>query len=221
MPTPDLTPISSYWDATADAFDDEPDHGLHDPQVRAAWSGRLAEWLPAAPSDVLDLGCGTGSLALLLAGQGHRPTGVDLSPRMVEQAERKLTSAGFTVPLLVGDAGDPPVAAGASFDVILARHLVWTLPDPEAALRRWLGLLRPAGRLVLVEGRWQSAQASDPYTPGAPALRWPGGVTAQELTEALRAAGARVSRHERLTDPTLWGRAVEDERYVLITELIS
>ncbi|TDD15599.1 class I SAM-dependent methyltransferase [Nonomuraea diastatica] len=216
MPASDLTHISAFWDSTADAFDDEPDHGLRDPQVRAAWSARLAEWFPRPSSDVLDLGCGTGSLTLLLARQGHRLTGVDLSPRMIERARRKLSSAGCTAPLLVGDAGDPPVAAGASFDVILVRHLVWTLPDPDAALRRWLGLLRPAGRLVLVEGHWQSARAAGPYAPGSPPLPWPGGVTALELTDALHAVGARVSHHEQLTDPALWGRAIEDERYALI-----
>ncbi|MZE76013.1 NUDIX hydrolase, partial [Streptomyces sp. SID5475] len=53
-----------YWDAAAPEFDEEPDHGLRDPAVRAAWSARLADWLPGEPSDVLDLGCGTGSLAL-------------------------------------------------------------------------------------------------------------------------------------------------------------
>ena len=51
--------------------------------------------MPPSPADVLDLGCGTGSLSLVLAEQGHRPVGVDLAPLMVEQAQRKLTAAGF------------------------------------------------------------------------------------------------------------------------------
>ncbi|WP_368406419.1 methyltransferase domain-containing protein, partial [Streptomyces sp. CC77] len=37
--------------------------------------------------------------------------------------------------------------------VVVVRHLVWALPDPVAALRTWVRLLRPGGRLVLVEGR--------------------------------------------------------------------
>ncbi|MEU3532965.1 methyltransferase domain-containing protein [Streptomyces murinus] len=55
------------WDARAAGFDEEPDHGLRDPAVRAAWAARLRSWLPRRPADVLDLGCGTGSLSLLAA----------------------------------------------------------------------------------------------------------------------------------------------------------
>lgn len=57
------------WDAAAGSFDEEPDHGLRDPAVRDAWARRMETWLPTAPSAVLDLGCGTGSLSLLVAGQ--------------------------------------------------------------------------------------------------------------------------------------------------------
>ncbi|GAA2508411.1 hypothetical protein GCM10023100_61460 [Actinocorallia cavernae] len=48
------------WDARAAGFDDEPDHGLRDPAVRAARAARLRSWLPGHLADVLDLGCGTG-----------------------------------------------------------------------------------------------------------------------------------------------------------------
>ncbi|MBW8819063.1 MAG: SAM-dependent methyltransferase, partial [Streptomyces sp.] len=60
------------WDAEAGSFDEEPDHGLRDPGVRGAWAERLRGWLPGGASDVLDLGCGTGSLSLLAAERGHR-----------------------------------------------------------------------------------------------------------------------------------------------------
>ncbi|RGA06338.1 class I SAM-dependent methyltransferase [Microbispora triticiradicis] len=214
MPVPDRESISSYWDAAADTFDDEADHGLRDLGVRAAWAGRLRSWMPRPPSDVLDLGCGTGSLTLLLAEQGHRPVGLDLSPRMAETARRKLASAGFAVTVLVGDASDPP-AAGASFDVVLARHLMWTLPAPERALRTWMSLLRPHGRLVLIEGNWRSSDDGPPYVAGAHALPWLGGVSAGPLLDVLRPYAASV-RVEPLTDPVLWGKTIHDERYAVI-----
>ncbi|GAA0390304.1 SAM-dependent methyltransferase [Acrocarpospora corrugata] len=213
---PDSSSIASYWDAAA-SFDDEADHGLLDPRVRAAWSERLRSWMPAAPADVLDLGCGTGSLSLLLAQQRHRPVGVDLAPLMVDQARRKLSTAGFDAPMLVGDAAGPPEAAGTAFDVILSRHLLWTLPDPERALSRWTGLLRPGGRLVLVEGRWAtSAEPEEDQSYADPgSLPWRGGVTAEDLQRALRPL-VRTSRVEPLPDPDLWGRPIHDERYAVV-----
>ncbi|MER5649774.1 class I SAM-dependent methyltransferase [Streptosporangium sp. NPDC002524] len=209
--------IASFWDAFAASFDEEADHGLRDPEVRTAWAERLRSWMPDAPADVLDLGCGTGSLSLVLAGQGHRPVGVDLAPLMVEQARRKLTEAGFDAVMMVGDASDPPARAGTSFDVILSRHLLWTLPDPREALRRWVGLLRPGGRLVLVEGRWASAEPGEdrPYAAEAEAMPWMGGVEAERLVRVLRPL-VETLRVEPLPDSRLWGRPIQDERYAVV-----
>lgn len=214
-----IASIAEYWDAAAGRFDEEADHGLRSVRVRAAWGWRLRGWLPEGPADVLDLGCGTGSLSLLLAEQGHRPVGVDLSPRMIAHARAKLAGAGGGVEAetMVGDAGDPPVGE-RRFDVVLVRHLLWTLPDPHAALRRWIGLLRPGGRLVLVEGRWNMPSDGVAYVDGAEAMPWMGGVSAEVLVEALGGlvAGLRV---EPLTDPMLWGREIDDERYAVIATI--
>ncbi|MEU4234581.1 class I SAM-dependent methyltransferase [Nonomuraea sp. NPDC026600] len=209
--------IASFWDASAVSFDEEADHGLREPHVRAAWAERVRSWMPSSPADVLDLGCGTGSLSLLLAEQGHRPIGVDLAPLMVEQARRKLTEAGFDAVMMVGDASSPPAEAGTSFDVILSRHLLWTLAAPEKALRRWVDLLRPGGRLVLIEGRWATAEPSedDSYPADTAAMPWMGGVEAERLVQALRPM-VRTSRVEPLLDPALWGRSIQDERYAVV-----
>ncbi|GAA0330526.1 class I SAM-dependent methyltransferase [Actinoallomurus spadix] len=56
----------------------------------------------------------------------------------------------------MGDATSPPTGDEV-FEVVLSRHLMWTLPDPEAALREWVQRLRPGGRVVLVEGRWRES----------------------------------------------------------------
>ncbi|MFD9478970.1 MULTISPECIES: class I SAM-dependent methyltransferase [Streptomyces] len=211
--------ITEYWDAAAAAFDDEPDHGLRQAHTRAAWARLLRSWLPAGPADVLDVGCGTGSLSLLLAEAGHRVTGVDLAPRMVERAEAKLAAAGLAVRFLVGDAADPPTGQ-ERYDVLLCRHLLWTLPDPGAALRAWVARLGPGGRLVLVEGRWREAGESGvPYVAGAGSLPWNGGVTAGDLAAAVRPLVSDLWIEPLSGDAELWGGPVTDERYALIARI--
>ena len=184
------------WDAEAAAFDQEPDHGLADPECRAAWRDLLAEALPTPPARVADLGCGTGTLTLLLAEAGHRVTGVDFSPAMVERARAK---TGRLAEVVVGDAADPPLS-GAAYDVVLCRHVLWALRDPVAVLRRWSGLLRPGGRIVLVEGRWHTGA-------GLRADR-----TVALLREADRAATLRP-----MPESVFWGGPVTDERYLVVS----
>ncbi|MFF4232367.1 class I SAM-dependent methyltransferase [Streptomyces sp. NPDC001820] len=214
--TENTAPITAYWDAAAATFDDEPDHGLRADNTRAAWARLLRSWMPPDPVDVLDIGCGTGSVSLLLAEAGHRVTGVDLAPRMVEQARRKFQATGLASRFLVGDAMMPPTG-DQRFGVVLSRHLVWTLPDPQAALREWVTRLRPGGRLVLVEGRWgEAGQSGVPYVAGAESLPWNGGISAEDLASAVRPLVSDVSIEPLSAEPDLWGGPVDDERYALI-----
>ncbi|MFF7393769.1 class I SAM-dependent methyltransferase [Streptomyces scabiei] len=201
-PAADDPPGAVDWDAEAPVFDDEPDHGLREPAVREAWAARLRDWLPARACDVLDIGCGTGSLSLLATVQGHRVTGVDSSTAMVALARAKL--AGRPAVFLVGDAAAPPVGE-ERFDVILVRHVLWTLPDPGRVLRRWCGLLRPGGRLVLVEGVWGTVA--------------PVGIPAERLYGLLAPLVSDAELVRLGDDPSLWGREVEDERYAIVASL--
>ncbi|GAA3670882.1 class I SAM-dependent methyltransferase [Lentzea roselyniae] len=191
--------VRDFWDQHAATFDQEPDHGLLDPEVRAAWAATLLPVLPADSASVADLGCGTGSLSVLLAQAGHEVRGVDLSPRMVAAARAKANAAGVSAAFVQGDASRSPYAP-ASCDVVLARHVLWALPDPAAALKIWVDLLRPGGLLVLVEGRWST---------GA-------GLTAAEC-RALVLDVRREADVTRLDDPALWGRPIDDERYLLVS----
>lgn len=184
------------WDAEAETFDEEADHGLADPVCREAWRELLTGVLPPPPARIADLGCGTGTLSLLLAEEGHAVTGVDFSPAMVERARAK---AGHVAAFHEGDAAAPPLADGA-YDVVLSRHVLWALPDRATALERWIRLLAPGGRLVLVEGSWST---------GA-------GLTAQQTVELMRGRG-RGAQLRRLPEAVLWGREITDERYLVVS----
>ncbi|WP_230209192.1 bifunctional 2-polyprenyl-6-hydroxyphenol methylase/3-demethylubiquinol 3-O-methyltransferase UbiG [Nostocoides sp. HKS02] len=129
----------ALWDAEADAFDQSADHGLHDPAVRRMWRELLLGVLPQPPARIADLGCGTGTLSVLLAEAGYQVDGLDFSPRMIELAERKadgIAGVRFTQ----ADAFDPSLPE-ATYDVVLCRHVLWAMPDPTVALTRWLRLV--------------------------------------------------------------------------------
>jgi SAM-dependent methyltransferase len=198
-------PAVESWDAAASTFDDQPDHGLTDPGVRAAWAALLDRLIPPYYARVADLGCGTGSLSLLLSEAGRLVTGMDSSPAMVDRAEAKAREARLVVDFRRGDVATPQLAP-ASYDAVLARHVVWALPDPARNLRTWVSLLVPGGRLVLVEGSWST---------GA-------GLRAAELS-ALLAEDPRLSSPivETLADPALWGGPVDDERYAITCNVLS
>jgi 2-polyprenyl-3-methyl-5-hydroxy-6-metoxy-1,4-benzoquinol methylase len=189
---------ADFWDEQAATFDDEADHGLRDPVVREAWHELLRAVLPAPPADIADLGCGTGSLSVLLARDGYQVTGIDLSARMVGSANEKAVEAGARVTFRQGDVSIPDLLE-SSFDAVVARHVVWALPDPADALRRWHALLRARGVLVLVEGRWSTGV----------------GISARDLENHLRGI-VRDVHVRQLTDPALWGSPVDDDRYLLV-----
>ncbi len=214
-----LPTIRDFWDDQAATFDDDVDHGLRHDAAREAWRTRLRAWLPPAPARVLDLGCGTGSLSLLALEDGQRVRGLDLAPAMVAAARVKC-AAFPDATFEVGDASAPTGApGGAAYDVVLARHLLWTLPDPHEALRRWVALVRPGGRLALVEGRWDTRESSSPYAQGAEQLPWQGGVRAEDLVAALDPLVDRLEVHCLSGERALWGRDVEDERYAVVAVL--
>jgi len=193
----DIDRLRVQWDASADTFDAEPDHGLSIPKVREAWLRLLRSLLPDPPARVADLGCGTGSVAILLAENQYDVVGVDFSARMIEHARAKVT-ANSRAAFHVGDASAPRLDE-FTFDVVFARHVVWTLTDPVSALERWVRLLRPGGRLVLVEGLWHE---------GA-------GLRAERLVSLVLPLASQITVYP-LPDAALWGREINDERYALV-----
>jgi 2-polyprenyl-3-methyl-5-hydroxy-6-metoxy-1,4-benzoquinol methylase len=187
-----------FWNNAAASFDDEPDHGLRDPKVLAAWTALFRAALPATQAALLDIGCGTGSLSLVLAGLGYDVTGIDLSPAMLARAESKAKLSGFTIHFQAMDAAFPQLPP-QHFDVIVCRHLLWTLPEFPQVLRRWVGLLKPGGRLLLVEGYWKT---------GA-------GLHAEEIVSTLPASLTHIVVQNLSDQADLWGGQVTDERYVI------
>jgi SAM-dependent methyltransferase len=156
--------LRGWWDADAVGYDASPGHSLSDPVEAAAWRAVLASLLPAAPVRVLDVGAGTGAMSLLAAELGHDVTALDLSEAMLARAKEKAADRSLDLTFVVGPAEEPPTGP---FDAVMARHVVWTLPEPVDALAAWRGAVGLAGRLVIFEGSWGSA---GPWDAGRDAL---------------------------------------------------
>ncbi|MFI5320545.1 MAG: class I SAM-dependent methyltransferase [Myxococcota bacterium] len=118
--------------------------------------GRLLDQAALAPGqDVLDVGCGTGTLAILAKQRqpSARVVGLDGDPRVLAIAQRKTARAGVEVTLREGLAGASHEFADASFDRILTslvlHHL--TTETKRAALAAMCAWLRPAGELHVLD----------------------------------------------------------------------
>lgn len=109
-----------------------------------------AEAAPPPGGSVLDIGCGTGGIALTLAGRypGVKVTGADFTEAMLDVA-RTRPGAG-QVEWKVADATALPFADGA-FDAVTSGYLVRNVPDPLAAFREQARVVRPGGRVVCLE----------------------------------------------------------------------
>jgi ubiquinone/menaquinone biosynthesis C-methylase UbiE len=206
--------VWSHWGGRAATFDAAPNHGLHNGEQRRAWRALIERWAGSPPIDALDVGCGTGFLALQLAALGHRVAGLDGAEQMLALARSKAAEAALSLDLRLGDAEALPFGP-ASFDLVIERHVLWTLPNPATALAEWARVLRPGGRLVLIEGVGGGTVNPD-YERIRGALPLFGGRPAEVLAELAATAGLVGAVSQPLMDEVLWGRAVERERYALL-----
>jgi ubiquinone/menaquinone biosynthesis C-methylase UbiE len=207
--------VAAHWDRRAASFDEDFGHSIGSEAERAAWDRILALVIPpGGPLDALDVGSGTGFLALELAARGHRVTGIDFAPSMVARAQEKAAALGLAARFDQGDAENLPYP-DSSFDLVISRHVLWTLPHPDQALDEWLRVLRPGGRLVVIDGaqcgdapsnemtgppRRENARNSPEYAGISDRLPFFGGRPREEIETRLRARGLENVSSDRLED---------------------
>ncbi|MFI5933805.1 class I SAM-dependent methyltransferase [Actinoplanes sp. NPDC051494] len=145
--------INGYWTGRAPAYDDYQQRPERVAADTAAWSRVWSQALPVAPADVLDVGTGSGQVAMVLAGLGHRVTGIDLADGMLDRARAHAATVDNPPDIRRGDAVHPDFPP-AGFDAVVSRYLMWTLREPRVALENWIRLLRPGGTIAVVDSTW-------------------------------------------------------------------
>ncbi len=103
--------------------------------------------------NVLDVGTGPGFLALIFAEMDHQVTGVDISKCMLDKAKENARARDLEVSFCHGDAEALPFD-DESFDLLVNRYLLWTLPDPQMAIDEWVRVLKPNGMILAIDGAW-------------------------------------------------------------------
>ena len=108
----------------------------------------------------LDVGSGTGELAMMAVESGAEITGVDIAPVLVETAKRQAAERGCEITFLVGDAEKIPFG-DASFDVVSSSIGAIFAPDHAAVASELARVCRPGGRLGLTA--WESGGEVDEF----------------------------------------------------------
>lgn len=120
---------------------------------------------------VLDLGCGAGHTALALASSAARVTALDLTPEMLAVASALAGERGVAnVDFCLGDAAALPFA-DRSFDLVTSRYSAHHYADPTRAVAEAARVLRPGGRLLLVDTVAPEDPALDTFSNAVELLR--------------------------------------------------
>jgi ubiquinone/menaquinone biosynthesis C-methylase UbiE len=211
--------VAAHWDRRAPTFDDDFGHSIRTPAERKAWDRILDLVLrERTPGDALDVGCGTGFHSFELAARGYRGTGIDFAPSMLAEARRKAAKRAVAIRFEHGDA-EQLTFPSQSFDLVITRHVLWTLPHPDLAIDEWIRVLRPGGRLVIVDSQadaasqlpaTENARASQEYAAVGDQLPLLNGRSREQIVTMVEAHGLTIVG----SDPLLDLVAAQEQRMV-------
>jgi 2-polyprenyl-3-methyl-5-hydroxy-6-metoxy-1,4-benzoquinol methylase len=165
LPAPDDYLPNRYWEDRARRFAAQGSglaavcsYGMpefYNRMIHCCQNLALRPWLDIEPGTrVLDVGCGVGRWSSLLAARGGQVTGMDLSPTMIAEAQRraKAMHVAERCRFLVQDLAQ--LDAGETFDLIVGVTVLQHILEPkalQAAVQRMADHLAPGGRMVLLE----------------------------------------------------------------------
>ena len=102
---------------------------------------------------IVDMGTGAGQMAIYMAQMGHDVTAVDLSERMIDLAKRNASELGLNIDSCVMDVQHTEML-DSSFDLVVAKNVMWCLDNPVGTYEEWIRILKPGGHIVVIDGNY-------------------------------------------------------------------
>ena len=156
--------IKNYWDERSEDFSRARRLELESDNA-AAWEKIFKKNLPADRKlKILDVGTGAGFFAAILSKLGHKVVGIDMSTKMLGEAEKNFHTLNLSAEFKTMNAQSLDFD-DETFDAIVTRNLTWTLPDVKTAYREWFRVLKVGGVLMNFDSDFGGKNfADDVYT---------------------------------------------------------
>lgn len=160
--------IKKYWDWRSVSYGMDKDKSV---LVCDEWQAVLRALAADGHNKrALDIGTGRGQFAFYLDRLGFDVAGIDISEKMIYHAREFAAKHQHDIDFCTGDA-ESLTFPDHSFDVVVSRNLLWTLPKPDKALSEWKRVMKPGGTLILSDGLWNNITWKDAYQAIAKLLR--------------------------------------------------
>ncbi len=147
--------MKSYWGGISEDFSDVVKNEIST-EISKIWEDVLSDNLPKKNDlEILDVGCGPGFFGIMLSRLGYSVTEADYNEKMLEQAKDNIKKYGKEplVSYRVMSAA-PLDYDDCAFDVVISRNVTWNLPDPQAAYKEWMRVLKPGGIIMNFDANW-------------------------------------------------------------------
>ena len=181
-----ISKIGKYWDDRSYTFDSE-----HDTENEEIWKSFILSILGDDKNkSVIDIGTGTGFLANMTAELGYNSIGMDISKGMMDYAVRHAREKGLNTVYMYGNAVALPLMDN-SVDFVINARLLWTLVEPDTAIKEWKRVIKPGGK-ILNFIRMKENVGMTVYTPDF--------YNDREVDGSLKVNGAKIDELKSLME---------------------